>query len=258
MHNICLIRSGHLGDVIMTEPTARAFRAQGANVFLATDHLQAACLLDQTYAGFIRTNNVDICGIDFSTRLVLTYELTPQLSYIAGFARSAGIELELRAPVINSHWVRIVDHDYILIAPNTSHWIQPMRNWGITNYRDLQRLIMARLEVDCILLEAQYSFSEMLSLIKHCQFLIGNDSAPNIIGQCFGKKTFTIFGATHPRYVLFRDDAVAIHTEIECLGCKHQARHTKIQCASPFCLTALSVEQVFVQIENYYRNKNQR
>lgn len=248
MRNICLIRKGHLGDVIMTEPVARHFKSKFDNVYLATDYIQSKFILNRTYTDFIKIDDLECCGIEFETKITLTYELTPNLNYIEGFASSAGIILNDKNPIINTEWENMIHGEYILLAPNTSNWVISMRNWGEQNFKKLKERIENDFNIQVLILEDKYSFFEMLSLIRHCKILIGNDSAPGIIAQCFNIKSFIIFGATHPRYVIFNKDTTAIHRRIICIGCKHLSRHTQIQCASPFCLTELEVDSVYSTI----------
>ncbi len=245
MKNICLVRRGHLGDVILTEPIARYFKSKYDNVYLATDYIQAKCLLDGTYTDFIRINELDECKIEFESKITLTYELTPALNYIEGFANSANIVLKNKIPIVNSDWKNVVGSEYVLLAPSTSSWVYSMRNWGVENFRKLKDRIETAYKIQAIILEIKYSFTEMLYLIRHCKLLIGNDSAPGIISQCFNRNSFIIFGATHPKYVFFNKNANAIFAELDCIGCRHISRYTEIECASPLCLTELTVESVF-------------
>jgi hypothetical protein len=53
--------------------------------------------------------------------------------------------------------------------------------------------------------------------------------------------------------VLLDSGAVGIEHEVGCNGCKDFARHTDIGCASPFCLTELTVEKVHAVIREKFR-----
>lgn len=245
MSSICLVRSGHLGDVIMTEPIGRFFRTQYDKVYLATNFTDAKLLIGDSYSDFIKFNELESCPIEFDKQIILNYELSPNLNYIEGYAKSADIVLEHKLPRVNNNWKDIIGADYVLIAPHTSHWVNAMRNWGTENFKHLKEKIEKEFDIRVIVLENRFSFTEMLSLIRHCKILIGNDSAPGIIAQCFNKKSFVIFGATNPNNVLFNENTTGIFSDIDCIGCKHIARHTKIQCASPLCLSELHPDFVY-------------
>lgn len=248
MSSICLIRSGHLGDVIMTEPIGRFFKSQFDEVYLATDFIQAKLLIGDSYTDFIKFGELESCTIKFDRQIILNYELSPQNNYIEGYANSANIILEDKIPRVKADWQNIIIEDYILIAPHTSHWVYSMRNWGVENFNHLKERIEKEYDIRVIVLESKFSFTEMLSLVRHCKMVIGNDSAPGIIAQCFNVKSAIIFGATHPKYVFFNQNAKAIFREIDCIGCRHISRHTEIQCASPFCLSELTVDSVLNSI----------
>lgn len=248
MSRICLIRSGHLGDVIMTEPIGRFFQSHYDEVYLATDFIQAELLIGDSYRGFIKFSELESCAIKFDRKIILNYELSPDSKYIEGYANSANIVLKDTFPQVRSDWPDLLTEDYVLIAPHTSHWVYAMRNWGEDNFLELKSMIEQKHNIRVVILNKEYSFTEMLSLIRHCKLLIGNDSAPGIIAQCFNVRCAIIFGATHPKNVFFNQNAIAIHRDIDCIGCRHISRHTEIECGSPFCLTELTVEDIYREI----------
>lgn len=254
MSRICLIRSGHLGDVIMTEPIGRFFRTKYDEVYLATDFIQAKQLIGDSYTDFIKFSELENCSIVFDKQIILNYELSPNHNYIDGYAKSADISLIDRIPQVNTAWERIIEEDYVLLTPHTSYWVYAMRNWGDENFKYLKEKIENEFGIRVIVLDKKYSFSEMLSLIRHCKMLIGNDSAPGIIAQCFNVKSAIIFGATHPKYVFFNKNATSIFRDIDCIGCRHISRHTEIECASPLCLIELSVDSVFNSVNPILKN----
>lgn len=248
MNRICLIRSGHLGDVIMTEPIGRYFHSQYDEVYLATDFIQAKLLIGDSYTDFIKFSELESCSMEFDRKIILNYELSPNSNYIEGYANSANIILSDKIPKVKSDWQNILEDDYVLIAPHTSYWVYAMRNWGEEKFMQLKNRIECEHKIRVVILSKEYSFTDMLSLIRHCKMLIGNDSAPGIIAQCFNIKSAIIFGATHPKYVFFNQNAKSIFRNIDCIGCRHISRHTEIECGSPFCLSELTVETVFDSI----------
>jgi len=246
MKNLCLIRRGHLGDVLLTEPVARHFRRQYDQVFLATNYPQVQLLLHATYSGFIPYTELESCTIPFDQVIHLEYEPYPHLSYIEGYACAAGITLENAFPLVHRDWPDIIGEPYLLLAPGTSRWMQAMRNWGDDNFESLRQRLEAHSGLRAVVLNERYGFTEMLSLIRHCRLFIGNDSGPGIIAQCFGTPALIIFGGTDPDKVLFSPAATALyHPLYDCIGCKQRSRHTEIACASPLCLTELGVDTVF-------------
>jgi ADP-heptose:LPS heptosyltransferase len=123
-----------------------------------------------------------------------------------------------------------------------------MREWSLRCFNELAGRLSALSGISVVKLDSATTFDEMLSLIEHCAFLVGNDSGPAILAQCFGRPTYVIFGATDPKLILLRDDAIGIWKDVGCNGCKHFARHTDIECASPLCLEHLTVDDVLDQM----------
>lgn len=245
MSNICFVRKGHLGDVLMTEPVARHFKGMYEHLYLASDYPQAKHLIGGTYTGFIPYDSVESCGVPFDRIIWLEYELYPEMPYIPAYARSAGIVLDDYSPAVETGWPRMEPGEYVLLACETSHWARSIRDWGKPKYRELKEMLEQQCGIKAILLESHYGFTEMLSLIRHCRLFIGNDSGPGIIAQCFKKPSLILFGGTDPGTVLFSSTAHAFfHKGLDCIGCKQISRHTEICCASPFCMTDLSASSV--------------
>ncbi len=100
------------------------------------------------------------------------------------------------------------------------------------------------------MLEKKHSFSEMISLIKHCKFFIGNDSGPSTIAQSFKKKSFIIFGATRPVYMHKSKFVMPIYDRNRHKLCKHKSRQEEIDCCEEFCMERISVDKVFNKIKS--------
>lgn len=243
MTRICLKRWGNLGDVLMTEPVGRYFRGLYDEVYLATNYPQARYLLGDTYDAFIPYD--DDGSLHFDRVIKLKYEYHPHLPYLHALHLSAGLTPGNNLPRVKSDWPKTVPGSYVLLAPDTSDWAKPVRTWPRQNFDLLKESLETSLGIKTVLLESHHSFTDMLSLIAHCRLFIGNDSGPGIIAQCFGRPSLVIFGGTDPQKVLFHPKAKALfHSGYDCIGCKQRSRHTDIICASPLCLTELSVETV--------------
>ena len=254
MSSLCIIRKGHLGDVILTEPIAREFKKHFDSVYLCTEYLQTEYLLANTYDGFIPYSQKENLNNLFDKVLVIIYETHPDLHYIDAYAKSVGITLSDKMPRIRTGNPKTIEGDYCLIAPFTSYWIKAMRQWPLDNYMHLKRLMEERYNLKVIMLDEKYSFMEMISLIESCTFFVGNDSGPAIISQCYGRNSFIIFGATHPNAALFGSNATSISINLDCIGCKHFTRHTEIECATPLCIQELPVHYVFRFIKSHFDN----
>lgn len=234
---VFIVRKGHLGDVILTEPIARTLKAAGHNVILVTEYTHVGAILPtydavRPYTFFLHSNKTDKEGPFLS----LAYELHPELHYIDAFAKCAEVSMLDRHPFVCGGAAPIVQGEYCLIAPHTSSWCRRMREWDYIKYQTLASLIESEFGIRVIFLKPQHSFQEMLSLIEHCRFFIGNDSGPCILAQAYSRLSLIIFGATDPTKVLFSSNARPIWVDVACNGCRQQNRNSPVECNTAFCL----------------------
>lgn len=247
MRKLALIRGGHMGDVLLTEPVARVLRRDFDQITFFTDYPHVAELMDvfddvRAYSDRPRSQNRE-----FDRVLELVYEIYPGTNHLQGYARCAGIELETTVPRIRCGHPRVVDRPYGLIAPDTSFWIRRMRQWPRERFDELAARLERAFGFPFLVLGRE-PFAEMLSLIEHCQLFVGNDSGPAVLAQCFDRPTFVICGATKPELVLVHPAAVGVISDVGCNGCKHYTRHTHIECLSPICLDTLTVDAALTEI----------
>ncbi|OHB14607.1 MAG: hypothetical protein A2431_04115 [Candidatus Zambryskibacteria bacterium RIFOXYC1_FULL_39_10] len=245
--SICLVRKGHLGDIIMSEPIAQFLSKRVDRVCLATE-IKGASQLFNTYDMIYEYDKVVSGEIDCDAIIRLVYELSDnKKSYIQGYMESVGFGDTVinDIPILNENWNKVVERDYILISPHTSWWEEKKRNWGYNKFIELSKLLEKEYGIKCVILEKQHSFSDMMSLIKNSQFFIGNDSGPAIIAQSFDKKSFIIFGATNPKYLHLSKNTVPIYDKNRHKLCKHNSREEEINCCEEFCMGRIRVADVF-------------
>ncbi len=248
--SVCLVRSGNLGDVIMTEPVARFLSKYVDRICLATK-VEGIESIFSIYDKIYKYNQINLGKIDCDIIIKLIYELSDhRKTYIQGYMESIGfgkVVIE-DIPKLNSSWKKIVSGDYVLIAPFTSRWEEKKRNWGYKKFVELSKLLEAKYNIKCVILEKHYSFREMISLIRHCKFFIGNDSGPAIIAQSFDKRAFVIFGATRPEYIHMSKYTIPIYDQNRHKLCEHKTRKEEIDCCEEFCMERITVDEVFNQI----------
>jgi len=249
--SVCLVRSGHLGDVIMTEPIARFLSKYVAKIYLATEVAHAESILN-IYDKIYKYSQINSGEIPCDIIIRLVYERSDnQKTYIQGYMDSIGYgEVRIKdMPVLNSDWGRIIEGDYVLLAPFTSSWEEKKRTWGYDNFFTLSKMITKKYSINCVMLEKHYTFTEMMSLIRHCKFFIGNDSAPAIIAQCFKKIAFVIFGAIRPKYTQMSELLIPICDISRHKLCAHTSRKEEIDCCEEFCMSRITIDEVFKQIK---------
>jgi len=249
--SICLVRSGHLGDVVMTEPVARFLSRYIGDISLATEIKEVGKLFD-IYSKIHPFNDLVEGKIHVDAIVRLVYERSDnKKTYIQGFMESVGFSdiKTSEIPKITELWPKIIDGEYALIAPYTSWWEERKRNWGCSKFIELKNLIENELGIKCVILEKDYSFSDMISLVQHCRFIIGNDSGPTGLAQSFKKKSFIIFGATHPKYLHLSENVVSIYDKGRHKLCSHESRGDEIRCCEEFCMDRIRVLDVFATIK---------
>ncbi len=250
--SICLVRSGYLGDVVMAEPVARFLSKFVKDIFLATEIKEADTLFD-IYTNVYSYDDVVNGNINADAVVRLVHERSNnEKTYIQGYMDSIGFpDVKIDdIPVLKDSWKNIIEGEYALIAPYTSLWEEKKRNWGYKKFAELKDLIEKELNIKCIFLEKEYSFSEMISLIRHCCFIVGNDSGPTVIAQSFNKKSFIIFGATHPKYLHLSKNVVSIYDKERHDLCSHNTRDEEIRCCEEFCMDRIRVADVFDTIKS--------
>jgi hypothetical protein len=253
--SVCLVRKGHLGDIIMSEPVARFLLKHVNKVSLATE-IKEADLLFNTYENIYDFNKVMTGETNCDAVIKLVYELSDnKKSYIQGYMESVGYgDIIINdIPILNSDWKDIIEQKYALISPFTSWWEEKKRSWGYEKYVELSRLLETECGIKCVILEKQHSFSVMMSLISNCTYFIGNDSGPSIIAQSFNKISFIIFGATHPKYLHLSKNAVPIYDKNRHKLCRHNSREEEINCCEEYCMERIRVSDVFEQIKTLWQ-----
>jgi hypothetical protein len=255
VNSLCVVRSGNLGDIIMTEPVVRFLTKYVKNICLATEIKNIDKVLN-IYNKIYDDKQVASGEINCDLMIRLAYEYSNnEKTYIQGYMESMGFgEVVVKdIPKLNDDWKNIIEDKYILIAPFTSSWNEKKRNWGYKNFVELAKLLEKEYGIKCIMLETHYSFCEMISLIRHCEFFVGNDSGPAIIVQSFDKKSFIIFGATHPKYLHLSKNAVPIYDKDRHKLCKHNTREEEINCCEEFCMDRIRVDEIFNQIKTLWQ-----
>ncbi|MFA6340692.1 MAG: glycosyltransferase family 2 protein [Candidatus Paceibacterota bacterium] len=250
--SVCLVRTGNLGDVVMTEPIARFLSKYVNKIYLATDIKNAESMFG-VYNKVYEYSQIGSGKINCDIMIRLVYELSDnKKTYIQGYMESIGFSeiINKDTPVLNNSRDGIIGEEYILIAPFTSGWEEKKRNWGYKKFVELSNRLSTDLNIKCIMLEKHYSFGEMISLIEHCKFFIGNDSGPAIIAQSFKKKSFVIFGATRPEYIHMSKYTVSIYDKERHKLCNHSSRREEIECCEEFCMDRISINQTFEIIKS--------
>lgn len=247
---VCIVRKGHMGDVILSEPVAASLTEAGFAVTLCTQYEKVAGLLGsytevRPYKDFL-DNKLG----SYDKVHVLRYELHPYSHYLDAYAEDIGINLTRRIPRFKTTFPPLMPGRYGIIAPHTSYWMQHMRTWPIDRYIALAGLLPAQCGFPWRLLHPRDTFEEMMCLLANAAFFVGNDSGPAVIAQSFSVPSVILFGATKSEQVLFGTNAHGITYPMGCNGCRHITRHTSTECTVPLCIGEISVAAVLSKVES--------
>ncbi len=76
----------------------------------------------------------------------------------------------------------------------------------------------------------KFSPVETISLLRHCEFVISNDSAPTHMGQAAGIKTLTIYTSTVPQFGFYPYLEGSTYLSYDNLDCKPCGIHGRKEC----------------------------
>jgi heptosyltransferase II len=124
----------------------------------------------------------------------------------------------------------------------------PTKSWSLGNWNNLEELLKE--EGYSISRQDNQGKSVLTNLHKYfewvnsCKSIVSNDSLGMHLGIALRKKVLGLFGPTAPNEVEFygRGKALSLNTQLECMPC-YEPKCNYHQ--DKYCLTAISVEQVF-------------
>ena len=112
--------------------------------------------------------------------------------------------------------------------------------------KNLSARIAAALGEDCLDLTGQLTLRQSVEVLRRCEMLITNDSAPTHLGVAAGTRVLTIFGSTLPEFGFapFGPNGRALGTDLYCRPCTDHGRQ---RCPEKHlrCLKDLTPERVF-------------
>jgi heptosyltransferase-2 len=131
---------------------------------------------------------------------------------------------------------------------------------GGENDRELCERLAGNIGRACRSFAGKLSLRESAALLKRCDILVSNDSAPAHLGVAAGCRVVTIFGATVPRFGFYPRGNThrMIETPLD-LPCRPCGSHGGKKCPIKTfdCMHSISVETVFSAIRSMIRSKKQ-
>lgn len=100
------------------------------------------------------------------------------------------------------------------------------------------------------------SIEELITALKNCSLLVGNDSGPIHIASILGKATFTIYGPSNPSFTLpYGSNHGYYQKRIKCSPIATEnlcfTDGGRYGCPAFECMNQLSVEEIYVSIKSF-------
>ncbi len=115
--------------------------------------------------------------------------------------------------------------------------------------RILSENVANGLGIECLNLTNEITLRQSVEVLRRCEILISNDSAPTHMGVAAGTKVLTIFGSTVPEFGFapFGPNGRSLGIELDCRPCTD---HGKQSCPKKHlhCLVDIKPEYVFQEI----------
>jgi ADP-heptose:LPS heptosyltransferase len=164
----------------------------------------------------------------------------------------------------------------VLFNPGAGRLL-PIRAWPLKNYGVLAEkilkafdaaIVIIGLEDDkaeaksilehvgtsrCIDFTGRTSFKDLMDLFNLADVLVSADSGPPHFSAMTDIKTIALFGPETPvLYGPFSPHATSLFAGLSCSPCLSAYNHRKTTCQDPKCMEAITVEQVFGAIAEYW------
>lgn len=161
----------------------------------------------------------------------------------------------------------------VLINPNASELL-PQRRWMPDRYVELAQRILDRFpdvlllltgapserdEADdlrrrinrdrCVNFAGRLKLKELPTLYSVSRLMVTNDSGPGHFSSITPLRTFVLFGPETPALYGSLGNSTPIYAELACSPCVSAANHRKTACTDNVCLQAITVDQVFGEVE---------
>ncbi len=203
-----------------------------------------------------------------------------QLDQDADFVRALGAEYTANLPVLPRFPLRTdfpLKGEYYIIIPGAGH---EMRLWPLENFREIARRIHERTGLTCVLcggareaaisrefsrglsvpivdMIGRTSLLDLVSIIAHAGFVVGNDTGAIHIAVAESIPSVCILGGAHPgRYLPYPHGLNArvrvVTHSMDCFNCDWHCIHDSTDVVP--CIAKVSVDEVWKEILNLLRD----
>jgi ADP-heptose:LPS heptosyltransferase len=101
----------------------------------------------------------------------------------------------------------------------------------------------------------KFKLGEFMALIRSSNLVVSNDTAPIHIASYMHRPSVAIFGPNTPAlYGPINNQSIVFYKPLPCSPCLSNLTTKTSDCRNPLCMSSISVEEVFRQIERNFLN----
>lgn len=260
IRNICLIREGARGDVLMCTPIIRELKEKypNANIYFRTKSPEL--IVNNPYISQIISEPINKA---FDIEIELKYEKFPGQVRIDSMANQARVKLKSRKMEVFFQPVEIWKNKKYIVIHTGLSW--PNRMWLIDRWKKLCEKIIDKYQYKICFVGDQWTelpklnnknvinacnrtWAYVAGLLKGANFFLGIDSAVSNVAKAIGCRAYIFYGCVNPTVMVADADEIPlIDSNLDCFGCRDKVNSTYVECIKdkPYCLTNITVDEVF-------------
>ena len=274
-NKICVIRTGGLGDVLLTFPILRELKNShpGCQLTYVTSDFCAELLKGCRYIDRVSTDTI-YAKEKFDLILEPKYEHSPK-KYLDTMAESIGIKVQDRKLFYDfteddRKYARGLLKNGPAVCFHTGRTWQ-CREWNITRFREVAEYIVreygfqiiesGRADTltmgfpESIDLRGKVNFSQLAAVLSECELFIGIDSFCLHLAMAVGTPVVGIYGATIPELVEAQGSrSYPVRGNTACSGCRHRTPGVYVDCKDPRCMDGVSGNMVIERVREALSN----
>jgi len=265
INKICVIRSGGLGDVLLTFPIVKELKRKhpGSELTYVTTETCKDLLNGCPYIDRISTDTI-YAKEKFDMVLEPKYEHSPK-RYMHTMADSIGIKIKDKRLFYNltdesKKFARNILKDNPAVCFHTGRTWRT-REWDILRFKEVAQYIadnygfqiieLGRYDTQVlgipgnVDLRGKLNFDQLAAVINECELFVGIDSFCLHLATSVGTPVVGIYGSTQPELVEVNGSkSYPVRIELSCSGCRHRTPGIFVNCNNVYCMQGITADMV--------------
>jgi ADP-heptose:LPS heptosyltransferase len=265
VNKICVIRTGGLGDVLLTFPILKELKNQhpGSQLTYVTSDFCSELLKGCKLIDRVSTNTI-YAKEKFDMILEPKYEHSPK-RYLETMAESIGIEVHDKRLFYDiteqdRKYARNILKDGPAVCFHTGRtW--KCREWSMLKFKEVADYIIREYGFQIIELgrpdtlkmgvtgsidlRGKVNYSQLAGILAESELFVGIDSFCLHLAMAAGTPVLGIYGATVPELVEAEGSrSYPVRIKSDCSGCRHRTPGVFVNCNNPHCMKDISSSMV--------------